>query len=205
MPPLPSDAELMASVETAVAAHGLDTVTLEHIAHAAGVNRVTLYRRGHTRESLLARAAASAAAEFRGASLEPLTNSGSAPDRLDLLAEALFDLADRHLALLAGLFDGPAAVFHLALKDHQVLTRQEYTEPFARILHDGQTEGTLTTADPDEDAEVLFNLLGWTYIHLRRSHGWEPTRARAALKRQLRAWDRVTANGEARDQLNQAD
>lgn len=192
--PLSADAELIASVEAAVTAHGLDAVTLEHIASAAGVNRVTLYRRGHTRESLLAQAAASATAEFRDASLAPLTHNGTAPERLDLLAEALFDLADRHLVLLAGLFDGPAAMFHLALGDHQVLTRQEYTDPFARVLSDGLTEGTLATADPDEDAEVLFNLLGWTYIHLRRSHDWDPTRARVALKRQLRAWERLDAD-----------
>lgn len=177
---------LIDAVEAAVSEHGLDAVTLEQIAAQAGLNRVTLYRRGHTRESLLTSAALAAAEEFRAGALPALTATGPARDRLMLLARALFDLADQHLALLAGLFDGPTAVFHLATDDHDALTRLEYTAPFARILADGQTDGTLASDDPDEDAEVLFNLLGWTYVHLRRSHGWEPERARAAVLRQLR-------------------
>lgn len=177
---------LIAAVEAAVAEHGFDGVTLEQIAGQAGLNRVTLYRRGHTRESLLTSAAFAAAEEFRAAALPALTATTAARDRLTLLAHALFDMADQHLALLAGLFDGPTAVFHLATDDHEALTRLEYTAPFARILIDGQTDGTLASDDPDEDAEVLFNLLGWTYIHLRRSHGWEPERARPAVLRQLR-------------------
>lgn len=178
---------LTAAVHDAVAQHGFDAVTLEQIAQAAGINRATLYRRGHTREALLAAAAAAAADEFRAASLPALTHPGSASQRLELLAEALFDLADRHLALLAGLFDGPTAAFHLAVEDHDALTRLEYTDPFARILADGVADGSLASDDPEEDAEVLFNLLGWTYVHLRRSHGWPPAKARAALLRNLRA------------------
>lgn len=166
--------------------HGLDGVTLEQIAAEAGMNRVTLYRRGHTRESLLTSAALAAADEFRAAALPALTATIPARDRLALLAGALFDLADRHLALLAGLFDGPTAVFHLATDDYDALTRLEYTAPFERILTDGQADGTLASDNPGEDAEVLFNLLGWTYVHMRRSHGWPPAQARPAVLRQLR-------------------
>lgn len=184
--PVEPSQTLIAAVESAVSEHGLDSVTLEQIAAAAGVNRVTLYRQGHTRESLLTSVALAAADEFRAASLPALTATTPPRDRLALLAEALFDLADRHLALLAGLFDGPTAVFHLETEDHDALTRLEYTAPFERILTDGQADGTLTSENPGEDAEVLFNLLGWTYVHLRRSHGWPPTQARPAVLRQLR-------------------
>lgn len=31
-----------------------------------------------------------------------------------------------------------------------------------------------------ETATVLFNLVGWTYIHLRTGHGWRPERAQTA-------------------------
>ncbi len=184
--PMASHDELLSSVESAIGEHGFDAVTFEQIAEEAGLNRVTLYRRGHTRESLLTEVAAVAAAEFREACLPALTHPGTAPERLYLLSEALFDLADRHLALLAGLFDGPTAIFHLTVDDHQVLTRLEYSDPFQRILSDGAAEGSMDSDAPGEDAEVLFNLLGWTYIHLRRSHGWEPERAREATRRQLR-------------------
>lgn len=178
--------ELLASVERALEGHGIDAVTLEHIATEAGVNRVTLYRQGHTRESLLTATALQAASEFRDAALPALTHPGTGAARLHLLLDALFDLADHHLALLAGLYDGPTAIFHLAVDDHRVLTRLEYTEPFARILADGVRDGTLTSDNPTEDAEILFNLAGWTYIHLRRSHGWSADRARAGVQRQLR-------------------
>ena len=177
--------ELLAAVERALEHHGLDAVTLEHIATEAGINRVTLYRRGHTREALLAEVALAASIEFRDAALPALTHQGTGAERLDLLIEALLDLADRHLALVSGLYDGPTAIFHLGIEDQAVLTRFEYTEPFGRILADGVADGTLTSVDPSEDAEVLFNLIGWTYVHLRRSHGWSPARARPAVKRQL--------------------
>jgi AcrR family transcriptional regulator len=193
--------ELLSSVESAIGEHGFDAVTFEQIAAEAGLNRVTLYRRGHTRESLLTEVAVVAATEFREACLPALTHPGPAPERMYLLSEAMFDLADRHLALLAGLFDGPTAVFHLTIDDHQVLTRFEYSDPFERILSDGVAEGSITSEDPAEDAEVLFNLLGWTYIHLRRSHGWDPARARRATRRQLHHTftevpdpDRISAN-----------
>lgn len=181
-----TSATLIGAVEAAVAEYGFDSVTLEQIAARAGLNRATLYRRGHTREALLTSAALAAAEEFRTAALPALTATTAAQDRLTLLAHALFDLADQHLALLAGLFDGPTAVFHLATDDHDALTRLEYTAPFARILADGRADGTLASVDPEEDAEVLFNLLGWTYVHLRRSHGWLPEQARPAVLRQLR-------------------
>ena len=32
--------------------------------------------------------------------------------------------------------------------------------------------------DPVETATLLFNLVGWTYIHTRTGHGWRPDRAR---------------------------
>ena len=179
-------ADLLAAVERALDAHGMDAVTLEHIAAEADINRVTLYRRGHTREALLTQTALQAASEFRDAALPALTHPGTGAARLELLFNALFDLADRHLALLAGLYDGPTAVFHLAVADHRVLTRLEYTEPFARVLIDGVADGTLISDNPTEDAEILFNLAGWTYVHLRRSHGWSSKRARAGVRRQLK-------------------
>lgn len=177
--------DLLDAVEQVVEKHGWAGTTAELIAEAAGINRTTLYRRGLTKEQLLAEAATAAAAEFRAAALAPLTNPGTARERLDQLLDALFDLADRHLGLLAGLYDGPTAMFHLNIgsSDPTALTRLEYTEPFARILYDGQADGTLTSTDPSEDGELIFNTAGWTYIHFRRSHGWTPARARAAVSR----------------------
>lgn len=179
--------ELLAATASVVEVHGVAGVTGEMIAGAAGVNRVTLYRRGHTPQALLIATAQAAADRFREAALGPLTHPGSAAERLDLLVEVLFEFADRHLALLAGFYDGPSAVFHLGGEDPgralEAVSRLEYTEPFERILRDGETDGTLTAADPRGDAELIFNAAGWTYVHLRRSHQWKPIRARSQVRR----------------------
>ena len=181
--------EILRAIETAVEKHGFATATLEDMATAMGLNRVTLYRRGYTREQLLVEVTTAAVEEFKAASLPALTGKGTAATRLRLLLDALCDLSDRHLALVAALYDGPTVAFHLSLDDHEVLTRFEYTKPFERIIIDGLEDGTLQSDDPAEDAELLFNLVGWTYVHLRRSHGWSVERARAALFRQLRIID----------------
>ena len=56
------------------------------------------------------------------------------------------------------------------------------TEPVERLLRDGAADGSLQAVDdPAETATVLFNLVGWTYRHLRRGHGWEPERARRGV------------------------
>jgi AcrR family transcriptional regulator len=177
--------ELIDAVERVLTAHGWSGTTAELIAEAAGLNRVTLYRRGLTKERLLAAAALAAGAEFQAAALPCLTAPGTASDRLTALLGALYELADRHLALLAGLYDGPAALFHMGGNpgDPTALTRFEYTAPFERLLHDGNTDGTLTSPHPTEDAELIFNTAGWTYIHLRRSHRWTSERARGAVTR----------------------
>lgn len=189
------DDELLAAVERTMEERGFAGATAEAIAEAAGVSRVTLYRRGITREKLIATAAARAIRELREASLAPLTNPGTGRERLELLLTALFEMADRHLALLAGLYDGPTALFHLQASqdDATALTRFEYTEPFARLLRDGVADGSLESANPDEDAELIFNAAGWTYVHFRRSHGWAPGRARRAVMRIAVAFVEPTA------------
>ena len=177
--------ELIDAVEQVLTTRGWSGTTAELIAEAAGLNRVTLYRRGLTKERLLAAAALAAGAEFQAAALPCLAAPGTAKDRLTALLGALCDLADRHLALLAGLYDGPTALFHMGsnANDPTALTRLEYTAPFERLLHDGNIDGTLASRRPSEDAELIFNTAGWTYVHLRRSHQWTPGRAREAVTR----------------------
>jgi AcrR family transcriptional regulator len=186
--------DLIRATEAALDEHGWNGITAELIAAAAGLSRVTLYRRGHTTAQLLASAAAATAAEFERHALESLTRPGTAAERLAILLESLFQLADDHLTLLAGLYDGPTAAFHLTGShggDPKVVTRLEYTEPFERLLRDGQVDGTLHSDDPSGDAELIFNTAGWTYIHFRRSHGWPPRRARRAVGKIVGAMNRA--------------
>jgi AcrR family transcriptional regulator len=177
--------ELIAATESVLESHGWTGLTADQIAEAAGINRVTLYRRGLSTATLLTATATAAVVEFRSLAAEALLQPGTASQRLDQLLKALYELADRHLALLAGLFDGPTAMFHLSRTrgDASAITRFEYTEPFERLLRDGITDGTLRSTNPREDAELIFNTAGWVYVHLRRSHGWSARRARPAVTR----------------------
>ena len=178
-------AELLAALNDVVDTHGWAATTSELVAQAAGVNRSTLYRNGHTTERMLTHAAATVASAFKDATVEPLTQRGTAHDRMVCLLDTLYDLADQHLGLLAGLYDGATAIFHMGgdQMDQGVMTRFEYTDPFERLLTDGNADGTLHSTDPPTDAELIFNTASWTYIHLRRSHNWTTAKAREAVTR----------------------
>lgn len=154
--------------------------TLERIAEAAELSRVTLHRHGLGREGVLAFLAADVAAAYRDAMWPVLTAAGTAAERLELALRTICDLADENLGVLQALDASTnAAVFH---EDGGVeaLTRTEFSGPLERILRDGLVDGTLRALDPAETATVLFNLVGWSFIHLRSSHHWSAERARSA-------------------------
>ena len=174
---LTSDA-LLDAARRVFAEHGYGGATAERIAAAAGVSRVTLHRRGITRDGLLTELIALATDDYRRTMWPALTADGSGAARLKLALEALCQAAEEHMVLLVALRAQSDAVFHQ--EDDEALTRSVFTEPLERVLRDGVADGTLRDCDPVEMATVLFNLVGWTYIHLRTGHGWKPARARQA-------------------------
>ena len=84
------------------------------------------------------------------------------------------------MELLVALRAQSDGVFHRGGED-EALTRTVFAEPLERLLRDGIADGSLREVDPLETATVLFNLVGWTYVHMRTGHGWSPERARAAV------------------------
>jgi len=160
--------------------HGLAGATLERVAAAAGTSRMTLHRRGIGRPELLRALVERMADAERAALWSALTADGDAASRLRLALEAECAVTEEHLEVLEAL-DAAArdAVFHA----DDGLTRPEFVEPLRRLLADGVTDGTLRSADPQEDATVLFNLVGPTYRHLRTGHGWPSERARDGVLR----------------------
>jgi hypothetical protein len=85
------------------------------------------------------------------------------------------------MALLVALRAQSDGIFHREDAE-EALTRTVFTEPLEKLLRDGTADGSVRAVDPAEMATVLFNLVGWTYIHLRTGHGWKPERAlRATL------------------------
>jgi AcrR family transcriptional regulator len=174
------DSQLLGGARRALERHGWDGVTLQRLAEEAGVSRMTLHRRGVSREALLAALGEQLEREYREALWPALTAPGNALERLELALGSLCGVADGNLELLEALGHAERdVVFHE--RERPALTKQVFTEPIQRLLADGVADGSLAVEDPEETATVLFNLVGHTYRHLRAGHGWSPKRTRTAV------------------------
>jgi len=171
--------ELLDAARRVFAERGYAGATIERIAAAAGLSRVTLHRRGVSKDGMLAELVARATEDYRAALWPALTGEGTGAERLARALEALCDQAERHMALLVALRAQNDAVFHQT-GEEEALTRTVFTEPLERLLRDGAADGSLREVDAVETATTLFNLVGHTYIHLRTGHGWKPERAMRA-------------------------
>jgi AcrR family transcriptional regulator len=177
----PRDRTLLDAARRAITAHGYAGATLARIAAEAGVSRMTLHRRAVTKAGLLNELVAEATDDYRRAMWPALTGTEPAAERLRRALDALCDAAEQHLALLVALRAQADRVFHEREDDDGVtLTRSVFTEPLEKLLREGAGDGTLRTVDAPEVATLLFNLVGWTYVHMRTGHGWRPERAREA-------------------------
>lgn len=166
------DQTLLDATAAAITKWGLGEVTLERVATEAGMSRATIYRRGVTRDDLIAALTIEAADTYNRAILPAISASGTARERLELALRALCAAADDHLHLLAGMFLAHGEVFHKPGPDALVV--DAFAEPFERLLRDGAADGTLRDLRPEITATALFNLVGWGYIHLRAAHEWNP-------------------------------
>ncbi len=173
---------------TVLGEHGLAGATLERIAAAAGMSRMTLHRRGVGKAEILAGLVERMVASERTELAWVLATEGDARTRLRAVLERRCKVAERYLVLLEALDAGARdAIFH----DDEGMTRAELVDPLWRLLVDGAADGTLVSEDPREDATLLYNLVGHTYRHMRTGHGWSPERARDGVVRL--ALDGVTA------------
>jgi AcrR family transcriptional regulator len=161
---------------------GWHATTAERIAAEAGISRVTLHRRGIRREHILAGLSELAVASYREALWPIFMRDGSGAERLDAAVTALCGVAEDFLEVLVALQAVAGEVFHDD-GPGETDTRSEFTEPLEKLLRDGLADGTLSAPDPHETAVVLFNAVGWTYVHLRSQHRWPPARAREGVLR----------------------
>ena len=176
-----ADDPLLDATRRALAKFGYVGATAERIASEAGLSRVTLHRRGLTKDVLVDQLADEAVERYRERMWPALTSSGSARERLTSALHSLCEVAEENMQLLLALQARSDAIFHDAAPDGPVATRSVFTEPLERLLIDGVADGTLRDGDPAEKATLLFNLVGWTYIHLRTGHRWEADQARKAV------------------------
>jgi AcrR family transcriptional regulator len=155
-------------------------VTVEELADALGMSRMTLHRRGISKDALLAQLARVLEDEYREAVLPALVSSAPPRERLREALSALCGVNERYLGLLEALGRASAFVFH-EQGEGPVLTRVTFTDALRRILEDGIADGTLRADDPAEMATLLFNATGWTYRHMRTGHRWAPDQVREQL------------------------
>jgi AcrR family transcriptional regulator len=181
------DTRLVAAALAVLQEHGLAGLTLGRLAEQLGGSRMTLHRRGVSREGVVARLAGLAAEEYRAAVEPALASSDAAAARLERALARTCEVADRYSRLLVGLYSDDGGIFHdtgtaePAELAGAVATRGVFVEPLARMLRDGARDGSLWCEDPDVTATVLFNQVGWTFLALRHGQRWDAATARAAV------------------------
>jgi len=174
------DEALLSGAHRAIERWGYRQATLERIATEAGVSRMTLHRRGITRDGLLAALAERLETEYRSAMWPALTARGSGRERLEAALAGYCGAVEANLEVLAALAEADHnAIFHD--EGPRGLSRPAFTEPIRRLLQDGVADGSLVAPDLDETATLVLNLVSWTYRHLRRGHGWSAERAREGV------------------------
>jgi AcrR family transcriptional regulator len=175
------DERILDAAAGVFATAGFHAASMERIADAAGVSRVTLHRRGVTKDAILAALVARGTERYRAQLWPALVAEGSARERLALALGALCAVAEAEMPLLLALQAQADGVFHEP--GRPAMTVAEFSRPFERILRDGREDGTLAVEDPVAEATLLFNLVGWTYVHLRAGHGWPAETARTRVTR----------------------
>ena len=173
------DPRLLDAATAILAEFGWDGLTQERVAVRAGVSRVTTWRQGITRERLVAELLNRLGEDFRETLWPVLTAGGTGAERLTSGLERLCDVVDRHAPLLLA----SDRVFHYRFREEHGAAGVNFVEPFARFMADGVADGSLRAFDddPPEVAEVVFNTVCWTYLHLRAAHEVPPPRARGLV------------------------
>ena len=65
-------------------------------------------------------------------------------------------------------------------------SRPDYLHPFIQFLREGAADGSLAPGDDVvEAADVAFNAVAWTYVHLRGRHGWPAEKAAGVVVRMV--------------------
>jgi AcrR family transcriptional regulator len=175
--------KILEAAERLASRHGIENVSMDMVAEAAGVGKGTIFRRFGDRATLALALLDEHAQEFQEAFIrgEPPLGPGAPPiERLRAFGHAMIDLLEAHGDLiLVGESGSPCARFRSA--------------PFR--AHRAHVTSLLTELDPRLDAEyhadsLLAVLAADQYRHLRQEREMPIERVRAG-------WDSVVAAVEA--------
>jgi AcrR family transcriptional regulator len=170
----PFDEELRRATIDVLRERSFSGLTLERVAEVAGRARSTLWRQGHSRETLVVALVGELAEDFRQTMYPLLTAEGTGLERLTRGLEALCDLLDRHLPLLLATDEA----FH---QETAPGVPPDYLHPFIQFLREGARDGSLPEVDELRTADLAFNMTAWPYVHLRGRHEWPAEEARTCV------------------------
>ncbi|MGN6431044.1 MAG: TetR/AcrR family transcriptional regulator [Gaiellaceae bacterium] len=166
------DEELRRASIEVLRERGWQGLTLERVAEVAGRARSTLWRQGLTRDSLITALVGELAEDFRSTMYPILTSGGAGRERFTRGLQALCELLDRHLPLMLATDEA----FHQKAAPDQP---PDYLHPFIQFLREGAADGSVAVeGDVVRAADIAFNAVAWTFVHLRGRHGWELAEAR---------------------------
>ncbi|HEY2054663.1 MAG TPA: TetR/AcrR family transcriptional regulator [Solirubrobacterales bacterium] len=180
----PPERKLIAAARKAIEEHGYAGLTLERIAAEAEVSRVTLHRRGHSKDEIFNALIVQVREEHRDALWPALTASGDGADRLRMAVAKICDMCERDLLVMLAMRAHLDAAAHGALAP-EPQTNWIVAEPLQVLARDGIADGSLRDGDPETVGAVLVNWAGWTYVHMRTAFDWKPRRARAVVVEQV--------------------
>lgn len=171
------DEQLRSATIEVLRERGWDGLTLERVAEVAGRARSTLWRQGLDLDALIGALVGELAADFRATMYPILTAGGTGRERLERSLDELCGLLDRHLPLMLATDEA----FHQQPAPGEP---PDYLHPLIRFLREGSVDGSLPPVDDAvETADVVFNAVAWTYVHLRGRHDWPAETARARVVR----------------------
>jgi AcrR family transcriptional regulator len=174
-----ADDALLDATEALLIERGIDGISLERVGARVARSRVTLWRQGVTKETLVTGLLQRLSDDFRDAYLPVVNAPGSGRQRLAASLDVLFEIADRHLDLLAVSDE----VFHWATERCVFPAGSKgFLWPFIGALELGAVDGSVAHAGRTvEAADVIFNTACWGYVHLRKRHLWPRKRARSQI------------------------
>ena len=173
------DGRLLDAAMSLLAESGWAGLTQERMAERAGLSRVTAWRAGATKEAVVAALLHALERDFHESLWPVLTAEGSGLDRLREGLTRLCEVADRHLPLLLA----SDRVLHQAFRREHGGSGADFSAPFARFIGEGRRDDSLRVLAEtvDDAADVVFNSVCWTYVHLRGVHLWPAAKARSLV------------------------
>ncbi|HKZ14442.1 MAG TPA: TetR/AcrR family transcriptional regulator [Solirubrobacterales bacterium] len=182
----PHDPILIAAARKAVERHGYGGLTLERIAVEADLSRVTLHRRGYSKDEIFRALVTQMFEEHRDALWPALVDGGNGAERLNLAVATVCDLCERDLMVLLAVRAQLDTEIH-AEGIAPPRPSRLVAEPLQVLARDGIADGSLRDGDPEIFAALIANWAGSTYVNLRTSFGWKQRRPRSVVQDQVAA------------------